>query len=429
MPAGSTWPSGWPTTVLGGRPEPSGGSGAARYSGAVTAQASRPGRPKVLHLTTSDSSLDLLLRPQLEAFQDAGYDVVTASAPGRYVQAVEASGIRHIPLEHATRSMDVKRDVAMIRELFRTLRRERPDIVHTHNPKPGWFGRVVAQLARVPVVVNTVHGLYATESDPRYKRYIVYTLERIAAAFSDLELVQSSEDVDVLRKLHVPEERLVTLGNGIDLERFDVPDPETRRRAREALGFADDEIVVGVVGRLVWEKGLREVFEASRRLPTRVPGIRFVVAGPLDPEKSDGLLGPDLDDITAQSGVEFIGERIDIEAVYDALDLYLLASHREGFPRSAMEAAASGIPVVASNIRGCRQVVEDGVTGRLFGVGRVGELCDAVAELALDPGRRERMSKEARRKAEADFDQNRVIRTVLDAYERLLDGKARVSAR
>ncbi|MBX3315009.1 MAG: glycosyltransferase family 4 protein [Actinobacteria bacterium] len=386
----------------------------------MTAQPDGSHRPKVLHLTTSDSSLDLLLRPQLEAFQAAGYEVITASAPGRYVHAVEASGIRHIPLQHATRSMDLKRDAAMVRELYRTLRRERPDIVHTHNPKPGWFGRVVSQAARVPVVLNTVHGLYATESDPRYKRYLVYTLERIAAAFSALELVQSAEDVDVLRKLRVPEERLVNLGNGIDLERFDVPTPEERKAARAALGIADDEIAVGVVGRLVWEKGLREVFEASRRLPTRVPGIRFLVAGPLDPEKADGLLGPDLDDIMAQSGVEFLGERIDIEAVYDALDIYLLASHREGFPRSAMEAAATGVPVVASNIRGCRQVVDDGVTGYLFGVGRVGELCDAVAKLAEDPERRHKMSEAARRKAEADFDQEHVIKIVLDAYERLL---------
>jgi glycosyltransferase involved in cell wall biosynthesis len=389
----------------------------------MTAVPTRRGAPKVLHLTTSDSSLDLLLRPQLEAFKEAGYEVLTASAPGRYVQAVEASGIRHIPLQHATRSMDVRRDLAMIRELYRTLRRERPDIVHTHNPKPGWFGRVVSRAARVPVVLNTVHGLYATESDPRYKRYLVYTLERVAAAFSDLELVQSTEDVDVLRKLRVPEDRLVTLGNGVDLERFDVPTPEARKAAREALGIADDEIAVGVVGRLVWEKGLREVFEASRRLPTRVPGIRFLVAGPLDPEKSDGLLGPDLGEITDQSGVEFLGERIDIEAVYDALDIYLLASHREGFPRSAMEAAASGVPVVASNIRGCRQVVEDGVNGLLFGVGRVGELCEAVATLALDATLREGMSKEARRKAEADFDQKQVIEIVLDAYDRLLAEK------
>jgi len=381
-------------------------------------------KPKVLHITTSDSSLDLLLKPQLEAFKAAGYDVVTASAPGRYVASIEALGIRHVPLTHATRSMDVGRDLAMLPELFRLFRQERPDIVHTHNPKPGWFGRIAARLAGVPVVMNTVHGLYATESDPRPKRWVIYALERLAAAFSDLELVQNPEDVMVLRKLRVPPARLVTLGNGVDLDRFNVATPDERAAARAALGITDDQLVVGVVGRLVWEKGLREVFELSRRLPGRVAGARVVVVGPLDPEKSDGLIGPDLPAIDAEAGVEFLGERLDIENIYDAIDIYVLASHREGFPRSAMEAAASGLPVVASDIRGCRQVVDHGRTGLLFPVGKVAALTDAVVALADDPDRRRRMGEAARRKAEADFDQRRVIDTILQAYERLL-GTAR----
>ncbi len=384
----------------------------------VTAAVGR--RPKVLHITTSDSSLELLLKPQLLAFRDAGYEVVTASAPGRYVASIEAEGIRHVPLQHATRSMDLGRDLAMLPELYRVFRRERPDIVHTHNPKPGWFGRIAARCARVPVVMNTVHGLYATESDHRPKRLGIYALERIAAAFSDLELVQNPEDVQVLRKLRVPASKIVTLGNGVDLSRFSVADPARRRACRAALGLEEHEVAIGVVGRLVWEKGLREVFELARRLPGRVDDARVIVVGPLDPEKSDGLIGPDLEDIAAETGVEFIGERTDIEAIYDALDIYVLASHREGFPRSAMEAAASGLPVVASNIRGCRQVVVDGRTGLLFQVEKVAELTDAIVALAGDPVRRREMGAAARRKAEAEFDQQAIIRTILDAYERHL---------
>ena len=97
--------------------------------------------PKVLHVTTVDMSLELLIGPQLRAFAAAGYEVVGASAPGPYVAGLEADGIRHIPLHHATRSMDPIRDARFVAELYRVLRRERPDIVHLHNPKPGWFGR------------------------------------------------------------------------------------------------------------------------------------------------------------------------------------------------------------------------------------------------------------------------------------------------
>lgn len=149
------------------------------------------------------------------------------------------------------------------------------------------------------------------------------------------------------------------------------------------------------------------------------------MVGPLDPEKADGLEQEDLRAIADDSGVEFLGERSDIETVYDALDIYVLASHREGFPRSAMEAAASGIPVVASNIRGCRQVVDDGVTGLLFPVGKVAELTESIVELANDPDRRAEMAKAARAKAEAEFDQATVIGTILRGYERLLTDRQR----
>ena len=386
----------------------------------ATASPAQGGRPKVLHLTTSDSSLDLLLRPQLDALSVAGYEVVAASAHGSYVASIEAGGIRHIALQHATRSMDMGQDLAMVRELYSVFRRERPDIVHTHNPKPGWFGRVTARLAGVPVVINTVHGLYATESDPRSKRLVIYGLERIAATFSDVELVQSVEDIMVMRKLHIPRSKLVNLGNGIDLDRFTVAEPEQRDKARAALGLADDDLVVGVVGRLVWEKGLREVFEMARRLPARVDRVRVILVGPLDPEKADGLEQEDLAAIAEESGVEFLGERSDIEMIYHALDIYVLASHREGFPRSAMEATASGIPVVASNIRGCRQVVEHDETGLLYPVGKVAQLTEAVVSLAQDPDRRQKMATSARAKAEAEFDQATIIGTILRAYEQQL---------
>lgn len=385
-----------------------------------TSRRTRSQRPTVLHITTSDSSLQLLLRPQLEAFRDAGYEVVTASAPGPYVASLEAAGIRHIPIEHATRSMNLGRDLAMLPELYRLFRRVRPDIVHTHNPKPGWFGRVAARLAGVPVVMNTVHGLYATESDPRTKRFMIYALERIASLFSDMELVQNPEDVDVLRKLRVPRRKVVLLGNGVSLARFNVAPPERRAQARATLGLEDGEVAIGVVGRLVWEKGLREVFEVARRLPGRLEGARIIIAGPLDPEKSDGLSASDLVAIGEETGVEFIGERTDIEMVYDALDIYVLASHREGFPRSAMEAAASGLPVVASSIRGCRQVVEHRKTGLLYPVGKVAELTEAICSLATSDERRRQMGVEARRKAEAEFDQQAIIDIILDAYGRLL---------
>ncbi|MDQ1515846.1 MAG: hypothetical protein QOE80_1676, partial [Actinomycetota bacterium] len=116
---------------------------------------------RLLHVTTTDISLELLLGPQLRAFRDAGYEVHTASAAGPFVAGLTAVGIAHHPLRHTTRAFALGHDAAAPAELYRLFRRLRPDIVHTHNPKPGVYGRMAARAARVPLVVNTQHGLYA----------------------------------------------------------------------------------------------------------------------------------------------------------------------------------------------------------------------------------------------------------------------------
>ncbi len=382
---------------------------------------------RLVHVTTTDMSLELLLGPQLSAFVAAGYEVYGASAPGRYVEAIEARGVRHLPLVHATRSMAPHHDVAAFTELWRLFRDLRPGIVHTHNPKPGVYGRLAARAAHVPVIVNTVHGLYATPDDPPTKRAVVYALERLAASVSDAELLQNPEDLPTLRRLHVPEHKLRVLGNGVDLARFrpDRIDATRRTELRREWGAGPDDVVVGAVGRLVWEKGYRELFDAARTLRGHTPRIRFVVVGGLDDAKSDQLGPADIAAVEADADITFLGLRDDVEELYDAMDVYVLASHREGFPRSAMEAAASGLPVVATDIRGCRQVVESDQTGLLVPVRDPSALARALARIADDPETRARFAVGALAKARTEFDDRRVVDTTLATYERLRSRTAR----
>jgi glycosyltransferase involved in cell wall biosynthesis len=375
-------------------------------------------------------SLALLLGPQLRAFAAAGYDVVGVSAPGPHVRELESWGIRHAALRHATRSFALHRDAGAVVELRGLLRDLRPDIVHTHNPKPGVYGRLAARWARVPAVVNTVHGLYALPSDHWSKRSVVYGLERVAARCSDAELVQNPEDLEVLARLGIPKRKLTLLGNGIDLDRFDRSRIAPARVAalRTELGAGPGDVVCGVVGRLVWEKGYREVFDAAARLRELAPHVRVVVVGPVDPDKPDAITPREMDGATEHGGIRFLGFRDDVEELYAAMDLYALASYREGYPRSAMEAAAMGVPVVATDIRGCRQVVADGVTGTLVPVRDAAALAHAIAELANDQPRRQTMGEAARERAQRDFDQQRVIDLTLSVYDRLLTGRPPVLA-
>lgn len=386
-------------------------------------------RPRIVHVTTTDISLALLLGPQLRAFADAGYEVIGASAPGPYVDQLAEWGIAHVALESATRSMDPRRDVAALAELTRLFRRLRPDLVHTHNPKPGVYGRLAARFAGVPAIVNTVHGLYALPEDPLAKRAVVYGLERIAVTCSDAELVQNPEDIETLRCLGVPGRKLHLLGNGIDLAHFDPTrvSAARRRELRAGLGVTDDVIVCGVVGRLVWEKGYREVFAAAAELARSAPQVKVIVIGPSDEAKDDAVTPADIDGAAHQAKVTFLGMRDDVDELYAAMDIYVLASHREGWPRSAMEAAAMGVPAIVTDIRGCRQVVDDGVTGLMVPVRDPTTLAGAIARLAADEPLRRRLGAAARAKAGRDFDDRRVIDTTLAVYEQLLGPPRRSS--
>lgn len=377
---------------------------------------------KVAHLTTVDLSLRFLVRPQLLAVIDVGGEAIGISAPGPWVDDLESAGIRHVPLTASTRGMSPVEDLRAAFQLWRALHAERVTVLHTHNPKPGLYGRVLGRVCGVPLVVNTVHGMYVSDGDSRLKRFVVYTLEAIAARFSDAELHQNIEDLEISRRLHLlPKGKGELLGNGVDLVRFDpqLVDPTARDRLRTEWGVREGQVVVGMVGRLVIEKGYLELFEAARGMDER---FVFVVVGPDDPEKPDAVPSSEVD-AARERGFRFLGMRTDMEQIYGAMDILVLPSYREGFPRAAMEGAASGLPVVASDIRGCRQVVDHGVNGLLVPSHDPVALREAIATVGSDPVLRAAMGEASRVKATAEFDERRVVQIVMDTYRRGLVGK------
>lgn len=363
------------------------------------------GRPlRVAHLTTVDMSLHLLLGTELAVDVEAGFETFGISAPGRYVERVTDLGVTHLPLHALTRAWDPRRDAAAARELAAALRRVRPDVLHTHNPKTGVLGRVLGRAARVPVVVNTCHGLWAQAHDPLPRRIMVYGAEGIAARFSHAELYQNGEDRHTLRAA-APAWRSKVVGNGVDLTRFR-RDPEARARVRADLGVREGELLVGAVGRRVAEKGVHEYARAARSLAGRA---RFVWAGPDDPDKADAHAGD-------EAGVEFLGEWRDMPGLYAALDVFVLPSYREGMSRSAMEAAACGVPMVLTDIRGCREIGRDGEHLLLVPAGDPAALTAAVHRLLTDQLAARRFGEAAAQRARTAFDQRNVARQSIDTY-------------
>jgi glycosyltransferase involved in cell wall biosynthesis len=372
-------------------------------------------------------SLRYLLLNQLRAIQQQGYDVYGISSPGPDVPVIEAAGVNYIPIA-MTRTVTPLADLRSLWRLYRLMRRERFTIVHGHTPKAELLGQVAARLAGVPIVVDTFRGIYFRQGMHPLWRRLFILMARLAAGCADVVLSQSREAGQMaLDKGICPAEKLKFLGNGIDVAKFnpDTTDPIQLAQFRERLGLNAAGPVVGFVGRLVREKGILELLAAATTIRTDLPHIRFLIAGPIDEEKPDALTP----EIARRYGLEahciFTGpyppERM--PELYALMDLFVLPSHRESFPRSPMEAAAMAVPCIVTDISGCREAVEPGLTGLLTPLGDVPALAQAMLTLLTDPNRAQRMGREGRRIALERFDERLVFDRVIAEYARLLQQK------
>jgi glycosyltransferase involved in cell wall biosynthesis len=363
---------------------------------------------KIAHLTTVDASLLILLGTELQQHVEAGHEVIGISAPGPFVEELRSRKIRHVSVPALSRQFAIRKDLRALTELVARLRELRPDVLHTHNPKTGVMGRVIGHLLGIPAVVNTCHGLWVTPSDSPLKRTLVLGIEAAAAQFSDFELYQNPVDRQTLRWA-VPSSKALVVGNGIDLGRFRF-DPEGRLRVRDELGISPERLLVGAVGRRVEEKGILDFASAARVLGQRAD---FVWFGPIDSAKSDSVPH-------ALPGIRVVDFRHDMPAVYSALDVFVLPSHREGFPRSAMEAASCERALVLSDISGCREIGADGVEALFTPLRSPEQLASTIGRLIEDELLRERLGQAARERALRCFDQCRVAHTSLAIYQRVL---------
>jgi glycosyltransferase involved in cell wall biosynthesis len=248
-------------------------------------------------------------------------------------------------------------------------------------------------------------------------------LEWLAAQCSDLELFQSSADFARASRLRMKQlSKMRLIGNGVDLSRFNPEMIDASRIAavRQSLGIASGRRVVGTVGRLVRDKGYVELFDAAHEVRRRFPDVVFLVVGDRDPDKEDAIGEAEM---RRQPNVVFAGWREDMPEVYALMDVFALPTWREGFPRSPMEAAAMGKPLVLSDIPGCREVAREGVEALFVPPRDPPSLAEAIVSVLADPARGSRMGRAARMRALNQFDEARVAEIVLHSTRTTLARK------
>lgn len=319
-------------------------------------------------------------------------------------------------------------DLMTFFRLFKIFRRLRPDIVHTFDTKPGVWGPLAARLARVPVVINTITGVCGSLcADERLKttlvRRIYLFLQCIASRLCDTTVFQNRDDARELTTSGVvPAKRAtIILGSGVSTKSFCAHDiSESKRTAlRRELNVRPGEVLITMVSRVIRLKGVLEFAEAARRVRALGERIRFVLVGGDDPESFDRLLPDEMEEL--KRSVQWVGPRKDVSAILAVTDVFVFPSaYREGIPRVLLEAASMGLPMVTTDMPGCREVVEEGVNGCLVPVHDTAALTKAIMLLVQDSELRSRFGRASRARALELFDLSLVANQTLELYESLL---------
>lgn len=366
---------------------------------------------KVCQLCAVDFTLKKFLLPLVDGMARSGMDVTAVCSDGPEVAGLRAQGYR-IQTVAISRGMNPLLALRSVLALTAVFRRERFDIVHVHTPVAALIGRVAARAAGIPCVIYTAHGFYHHDQMPAWKRRVFVALERFAGRFTHLLFCQSAEDArEAVAEGIAPGGRAVAIGNGVDPRRFDPAQAPDGAAARALVGIPPRAPVIGIIGRMVREKGYAELLEAAASLADAFPNLHVLLVGGRLASDHDDSIAPALAAARAGLGPRLIeaGLRDDTPAMLSAMDVFCLPSYREGMPRTIIEAMMMGKPVVATNIRGCREEVVDGQTGLLVPVRDVRALAAALARCLADPGEARRMGAAGRARALELYDENRVV--------------------
>lgn len=298
--------------------------------------------------------------------------------------------------------------------IFRFLRKRRPDVVHTHNVAAFLDSALPARVAGVPALVHTDHS----KRYPERRRYMVAErwLSRLADVFC---AVSNDTRRDLVRFEKIPESRIEVVYNGCDLS--SVPGAADRREVRASLGLDDDTPVLGMASRLEWQKGHDLLVAAMPLILARIPSAHAVIlgSGSKDREIRDQIRALGL-----EGKIHMTGVRTDVTRFMAAFDLFVMTSNFEGLPIAALEAMAMSLPIVSTAVGGVPELVEDGVTGRLFEGRDPARLAEEVVRVLSDRATLRRMGEAARRRYEQRFRVASMVNAYDEIYRRALAARA-----
>ena len=360
---------------------------------------------------------------------ERGYDVHAVGTSDGCENGIRDAGIVWHDWGLNRRSINPLSELDAVRSLDSVYRRIRPDLVHHFTVKPVLYGTTVARMRKIPAIVNSVTGLpYFLLSQSKsgvrgVAREAALKWYSWALSGDDVcPMFQNEDDLAVIvaARETVQQRAVSTRGSGVDLSKFEA--------VAESL-VEPDELVVTFVGRLIKEKGIFEFVEAARRVLSQATRpVRFVVCGDVDSGNRSAVTAATMNEWRSLAGLEFLGHVDNVQNVLERSHLVVLPSYREGTPRALLEAGACGLPIIATDVPGCREVVVDRVNGRLVPAKDSTALADAMLEMIGDWTLMRKYGRAGRARVQSLFDERFVIDATLDVYARMLGGERQAVA-
>ncbi|WLD93005.1 glycosyltransferase family 4 protein [Alkalihalobacillus sp. AL-G] len=378
---------------------------------------------KILQITAVDFTLKKFLLPLIDELENKGYNVdIACNIHGIGNQLIkDGYNIINIPF---TRDMNIINHLKCLIKLIKLIKAGEYDIIHTHTPVASLIGRFAAKVAGSKTIVYTAHGFYFHENMNPLIYKTIYFLEKTwAKYFSDYIFFQSCEDYDLaIKKKFKPKNRLIHIGNGVSSEKFN-PTLYDGDKIRQELGLQKEDIVITFIGRMVIEKGIVELLQAFRSIKNK--GFKqiklLLIGGQVEGDRDSFDLNQYVSNLNKKisKDIHVLGLRDDIPLLLSSSDIFVLPSYREGLPRSIIEAMGMAKPIIATNIRGCREEVFPNVNGYLCNVKDSHDLGEKILKLINNKELISKFGEASRDIFLNHFDERKVINKQIDVFNSL----------
>lgn len=367
--------------------------------------------------------------PWVRLLKENGYEVFAIAPSGAWNKQIEAGGAKYVDWQLSRSGRNPISEIRSIFTLIQILRKIKPDIVQNFHTKPNIYVPIAAKFAGVRLSVSTVTGLgYTFVEKSGIGSYLAKRLNLSMYALSNRlahqVTFQNPDDLSLLRAngaLTKTKGQFITGGSGVDLDEYspNTRDDSESQNLRRSLSINQDAFVVMFVGRLQTDKGLYEFVEAARILKQR-KNLVFIMVGAPDPGNKRTLSQSTLSRWESEKNVIFTGRREDVPKLMAMANIIVTPTfYREGLPRTLLEAAATGLPLIGTDTPGVREAISDGVNGTLIPIRDSTTLADAIEDLANDPAKCKRYGEASLKRANNEFDHRRVIGKYMTMYKEL----------